>query len=117
MNPPSLSLQPYLKILEDLCRPLDRHALRQCILALAKQVRPEDRQVFLQNFRTILPGNDHRDLAVSMIEETFLLNEIDNIRKEVENRLKSVEEISSRGDDNNDGRQSWSETGGKKMLH
>lgn len=117
MNPPSLSLRSYLETLEEICRPLDRHALRQCILALAKQVRPEDRRVFLQNFRAILPENDHRDAAVAMIEETFLLNEIESIRKEVENRLKSVEEISSRGDSEDKGCRSWPAAERKKILH
>lgn len=111
MTRTSLSLQSYLDTLEELCRSLDRNGLEQCILALAKQVQPADRQVFLQNFRTLLPENDHRSMAVSQVEESFLLSEVESLRQEIENRLKSLQGISW-DDSAEDDRQP-----SRKMLH
>jgi len=116
MNPSSLALRPYLEILEELCRSLDRNGLQQCILALAKQVQPADRQVFLQNFRTLLPENEHRATAVSHVEESFLMSEVESLRKEIENRLKSLVEISW-DDSGDDDRHQSNSTNDRKMLH
>lgn len=99
MNDSSLALRPYLENIEELCRVLDRDSLLQCILALAKQVQPGDRQIFLQNFRAILPGNEHRDIALSTLEESFLLNEIEHIRKEIVRRIESIDGGSPRNAD------------------
>lgn len=104
MNRSPLALRPYIEIIEEFCRSLDRDSLQQCLLALAKQVKPEDRQVFLQNLRSILPANEHREVAASMIEETFLLNEMESIRKEIGNRLASLADASDWHDSGDDDR-------------
>ena len=116
MNPTSLALRPYLEILEGLCRSLDRNGLQQCILALAKQVQPADRQVFLQNFRTLLPETEQQAIAVSHVEEFFLMSEVESLRKEIENRLKSLEEISW-DDSGDDDRHQSNPNHDRKMLH
>lgn len=117
MNPPPLSLQQYLDNLEELCQPLDRNILQQCILALAKQVKPEDRRIFLQNFRSFLPGSEHRELAASMVEESFLMNEMESIKRAVENRLRSLKEISSFRDSGEDDLQPANSFHDRKILH
>jgi hypothetical protein len=94
-----MALGAYLESIESLCRSLDREALQQCILALASQVKAEDRQVFLQNFKTLIPDNEHQDLAISGLEESFLLSEIDNIRQEILKRIEFLDESSRSCDD------------------
>ena len=107
MNRSTLSLRPYIESIEELCRSLDRDALQQCILALAKQVQPADRQVFLQNLRAVSPENEHRQVAVALLEETFLQSEIENLRQEMGSRLASLAETSSWDDPGDDERSSW----------
>ena len=116
MNPSSLGLRPYLEIIVELCQSLDREGLQQCILALAKQVQPADRQVFLQNFRTLLLKNEHQAVAVSQVEESFLMSEVESLRQEIENRLKSLEKISW-DDSGDDDRCQANPNHDRKMLH
>lgn len=92
MTEHSLPLDKYLDILEGLCRPFDRNSLLQCILALAKQVKPEDRGVFLENFRSLLP--DSREMALPA-EELLLLSEMAAMKKAIENRLRALKGLAA----------------------
>lgn len=64
----------------------------QCILALAEQVEPQNRQVFLDNFRSTIPGEEPREVAVPTTGESFLLGEIEELREEVEARIESIQD-------------------------
>lgn len=62
----------------------------QCILALAEQVEPQNRQVFLDNFRSTIPREEPREVAVPTTGESFLLGEIEDFRVEIEARIESI---------------------------
>lgn len=117
MTPPSLALGLYLEKIEELCRSLDRESLQQCILVLAKQVNPADRRVFLHNLRSVAPGGAHRELAAAMIEETFLMNEIATLRKEIENRMVALADASFWDKSDNDDRQGTGSDIDPKLLN
>ena len=86
-----LALKPYLEKIEQLCAPLDRGALTGLILAMARQVEPEERRFFLGTVLSQLHGEDE-PLAIGLAAENMLVDEIAELRQEILARISSIED-------------------------
>ncbi len=86
------TLRPYLETIEKQCQPLQREELIELILNLAKQMEPGERNSFLQTFRSAIPGNNPQPVNHSLHQDKELLCEINGLRHEIEDRIRSIED-------------------------
>lgn len=92
MKTTQLALRPYLEKIEKHCRLLDRDLLMQLILDLARQVEARERNDFLHSFLSVLPGAEIQAVGVDKTSETELTDEIEDLRQEIQGRIKSIED-------------------------
>lgn len=92
METTQLALRPYLDTIEKHCRLLDRESLIQLIFELARQVEPGTRNDFLQSFLSSLPATGKQTAQVNETSENNLPAEIEELRQEIQARIKSIED-------------------------
>ncbi len=92
METTQLALRPYLETIEKHCRLLDRESLIQLIFELARQVEPGTRDDFLQSFLSSLPETGKQTSRVNETSENNLPAEVEELRQEIQTRIKSIED-------------------------
>ncbi len=86
------ALRPYLATIEQYCSPLDREALLQLILELARDVDSKKRGDFLDTVHALIQGSDISGAPATTTGQNELLEEIGQLQEEISNRIESIED-------------------------
>lgn len=84
------ALRPYLETIEAECDRLDRTKLTKLVLTLASQASPPNREVFLENVRSIMSIENNSATISPVIDIAELQADIDQLHQTIRARLNSI---------------------------
>ena len=86
-----MAFGPYLKKIEDICRPLSREELQEIIMGMAREARVHERNSFIEKIKTCLPGGHSHPKSDKGTTEEDILEGIEALKESILERIELIE--------------------------
>jgi hypothetical protein len=85
-----MAFGPYLKKIEEICRPLSREELQEIIMSLAREARVHERNSFIEKLEACLPGVQRKQNSALLDEDVF--DGIEALKESILERIELIED-------------------------
>jgi hypothetical protein len=85
-----MAFGPYLKKIEEICRPLSREELQGIIMSMAREARVHERNSFIEKLEACLPGVQRKQNSALVDEDVF--DGIEALKESILERIELIED-------------------------